>query len=268
MAIGWIGDRHVSARLLATSHFVALTLVGCGGDDESDSNAASQDEAALESLLLDYAALVGRDACALWSDELLAREGGLKGCERKIGDEVVSTIKVEEVEVEGDTAEVLITLLPDDEQFIFPAVREGEPTDSYDGWRLAEVDVEEVAGAAATETAATTTETTGETTEETTGESAPQTPEQTAAVYRDCIEGQGAKDIKEDDFPSVDFSGGGSRVIALFGSSEEDAEQGFATVRQRDPFFAERFGTAVLCTVGDPLADDLEIGLSCVREIG
>jgi hypothetical protein len=268
MAIGWIGDRHGSASLLATLLFVALTLVGCGGDDETDSDAASQDEAALESLLLDYAALVGRDACALWSEELLAREGGLKGCEREIGDGGVTTIRVEEVGVEGDTAEVLITVLPDDEQFRFPAVREGEPTDSYDGWRLAEFEVEEVAGGPATETAATTTETTGETTEETTGESPPQTPEQKAVAYRDCIEGRGATDVKQDEFPSVDFSGGGSRVIASFGSSEEEAEQGLATIRQRDPFFVERFGTAVLYAVGDPLADDLEIGLSCVKEIG
>jgi hypothetical protein len=66
----------------------------------------------------------------------------------------------------------------------------------------------------------------------------------------------------------VDFSGGGSRVIALFGSSEKDAKEGFATISQRDPFFAERFGTMVLYTVGDPLADDLDTGLACAREIG
>ena len=264
MVNGSTRDGRTWARWIAVPLLAVVVLAGCGGDDEGDSDSTAQDEAALESLVLDYAALVDEEACALWSEELLAREGGVKGCLRRIGGEVSTTIKVDDITVDGDTAEVLLTVLPGDEQYIYPAVRDGEPTDSYDGWRLAEVDVEEVTA----ESSAATTAATTEATEEATVESAPETPDEKAAAYRECIEGRGAKDVKQDDFPSVDFSGGGSRVNALFGDSEEDAEQGLATVRQRDPFFAERFGTLVLYSVGDPLADDLDTGLSCAEEIG
>ena len=265
MASGSIGDGRAWARWIAISLLAVVALAGCGGDDEGDSDSAAQDEAAVEGRLLEYAAGVDEEACARWSEELLAREGGLKGCLRKIEREVSTTIKIDDVTVDGDTAEVLLTVLPDDVQFIYPVVREGEPTDSFDGWRIAEVDLEEVTGEPPESTTETTT---AVATEETTTESSPQTPEEKAAAYRACVEDRGAQDVKEDDFPSVDFSGGGSRVIASFGDSEEDAEQGLATIRQRDPFFAERFGTLVLYSVGDPLADDLDTGLGCAREIG
>jgi hypothetical protein len=262
------------ARLIAISVIAALTLAACG-DDESGSDSAAEDEAAIEQLFLDYAAVEGSDACDLFSEKVIAGLGGRKACERDQAGAESVTIKVDEIEVDGDTAQALVTLFPEDKQYRFPVVREGEASDSYDGWRVDELDVEEVTAEAGEDGAEeTTTETIEETieateeTEETVAESPPQTPEQKAAAYTACVEGRGASDVEQDDFPTVDFSGGGSRVIASFGSTEEDAKQGFATISQRDPFFVERFGTVVLYAVGDPLADDLDIGLSCVKEVG
>lgn len=253
--------------LLVLALAAALALAACGGDDDGDSDDTAADEAAVENLLLDYAALVDEDACALWSEELLAREGGLKGCLSEIGDEIVTTIKVDEVEIDGDNADVLLTVFPEDKQLRYPAVREGDSADSYDGWRLAEFNGEEVTAEAPETTADETAEEIAPETEETEAVSPPQTPEERAAVYRACIEGLGAKMVKQDDFPEVRFSGGGSFVRAAFGSSEEDAKQGLATFRLGGSPFAERFGTVVLYTVGDALANDLEIGLTCVKEL-
>ena len=256
------------ARLIAISVIAALTLAACG-DDESGSDSAAEDEAAIEQLFLDYAAVEGSDACDLFSEKVIAGLGGRKACERDQAGAESVTIKVDEIEVDGDTAQALVTLFPEDKQYRFPVVREGEASDSYDGWRVDELDVEEVTAEAGEDGAdETTTETTEETNEETVAESPPQSPEQKATAYRECVEGRGASDVAQDDFPTVDFSGGGSRVIASFGSTEADAKQGFATIGQRDPFFVERFGTVVLYTVGDPLADDLDIGLACVKELG
>ncbi len=113
----------------------------------------------------------------------------------------------------------------------YPLRRDGELGAVYNGWKIdgfykrAETDEDSSEPAPADD-------------EPTEGESSPQTPEQKAAAYRDCIEGRGAEDVKEDGFPTVDFSGGGSRVTASFGSSVKDAEEGFAAISQGDPFFA------------------------------
>jgi hypothetical protein len=254
---------------LAVAFALAVgALVGCGGDDSGSDDATAQDRAALKALMLNEAATdTSEEECGLLSSRLLATLGGREACVR---DRTASpqTITVDRVDVNGDSANILFTRIPEDQQFSMAAVREGGPTDSYDGWRI-DADYSELQPVGTqTQTAAQST-----TSDATTAELA--TPQGTAAAYLTCIEGRGAKGVKQlglegksDVLPSVDFSGGGSRVNAGFGTSEADAEQGLATVRQRKPFFAERFGTIVLYSVGDPLADDLETGLACAKEVG
>lgn len=243
-------------------------LVGCGGDD-SGSDESAKDRAALKALVLDEAATsTSEEECSLLSNRLLATLGGREACVR---DRTASprTITVDRIDVNGDSASVLFTRIPEDQQFSMPVVREGAPTEPYDGWRIdADASVLQPVGTQ-TETAAQST-----TSDATSADPAPP-PQAQAAGYLTCIEGRGAKGVKQlglegkaDVLPSVDFSGGGSRVNAVFGTSEPDAEQGLATVKQRKPFFAERFGTIVLYSVGDPLADDLETGLACAKEVG
>lgn len=249
----------------------ALALAACGGGDETTTveagaPTAEEDTEAIETLAVEYGLTDdAAEGCKLFSLEYLAELGGSKGCMSEKW--FVEQIQVEEVSLDGDTATVIV-VLEDGRRGSLPVVREGEPSDAYDGWKIAgEREPVTVAEAQptppATEEGATTPETaTSETV------SPPETPEEKAAAYRACVEGLGAKKVKQDAFPEVEFSGGGSFVRAAFGDSEEDAEQGLATFRQRGAPFAERFGTVVLYTVGDALAADLEIGLTCVNELG
>ena len=248
---------------LVLSLAAALALAACGGGDdtttvESGAPTEAGDTEAIESLIGDYGLTDnGVDGCQLYSLEYLEELGGQKDCisEKWFPEE----LRVEQVSLDGDTATVS-TVRADGRQTTIPVVREGEPSDAYDGWKIAGEPSPATPPATETEDSSSNK----------TDQLQLGTPEDRATAYRNCIGVEGAKDIKQDDSvpPSVDFSGGGSRVNAVFGSSEDDAEQGLATLKERDPFFAERFGTVVLYTVGDALADDLEIGLTCLTSIG
>jgi hypothetical protein len=262
----------VISRALALVLAGALALAACGGDGETktvtagadDGPSLEEDTAAIEQLMVEWGASVGKESCDFYSADFLAEFGGLGGCRNDAADIEAATFRVEDVTVDGDTGSATVVRADPRGRpapITYPLRRDGEPSDIYNGWKL---DGSFTRGTSIEESS----EPPPADDDQTAGESSPQTPEQKAAAYRDCIEGRGAEDVKQDQFPSVDFSGGGSRVIASFGSSEKDAEEGFATISQRNPFFVKRFGTVVLYAVGDPLADDLETGLSCVKEIG
>jgi len=140
--------------VLAILAVVAATapLAACGDDDEPAVDPAAptaeEDLTAIEQLLLDYGAAEGSETCELYSAKLIQRAGGPKGCERKEADAAQVAVTVDEVTVEGDTADAIVTIVAKDKQYVYPVVREGGPTDSYDGWRLAQVSVEEVSAEA------------------------------------------------------------------------------------------------------------------------
>jgi hypothetical protein len=264
--------RKMPRLALALSLALALALAACGGGGEATTVEAGApteagDTAALKKLITDYGLIDDPvEGCKLYSLQYLATLGGVKGCQEQ--DWAVKQLTIDDVKLDGDTATVVFTRENGQQQSI-PIVREGEPSDAYDGWKIAADPTKYApspdAGAqtqppAATEPDAATNKT----------DTVPLGPEDMAAAYRICIERRGAEDVKEDDspLPTVDFSGGGSRVIASFGNSPQDAEQGLAVVRKRKPFFSDRLGTAVLYSVADPLAHDLDTGLACLKEIG
>ena len=267
MRFPWNGFRFLAPALA----LVALAAGGCGGDDGDEADSTAEDQAAVKELLLDYAALVDEEACALWSEELLARRGGVQGCLKVIGDEGVTSIEVLDTEVEGDSGRVLVSVRPEDTRFVFPVVREGDSTDSYDGWRIASVDVERVevdSLADATETTEETTET--EASEETTTESTPQTPEEKQAAYRACIEGRGAKQVSQDagDPPQVEFEGPEGPVFAWFPADETAAQRDLEEVQGSGVEFAEVSGTVLVWSLFQPAPDDLDTATACAAEVG
>lgn len=251
----------------------ALALAACGGDTETTTVGADAegeatleaDTAAIEKLIVEYGAATGAEGCDFYSRDFLAREaGGLKSCRRDTDQDAV-TFTVNDVSVDGNTASVTVEVVGGGGQpLVYPLIREGEPSDVYDGWKLSDgskrsSSVEETSAPPATESTIARSK----------DDTVPvDTPADRADAYAGCIEGRGAKNVKQDEFPSVDFSGGGSRVNAVFGADEADAEQGLASIRGRKPFFAERYGTIVLYSVGDPLADDLDTGVACAEETG
>jgi len=147
---------------------------------------------------------------------------------------------------------VLVTVHPGEGQCRYPVVREGEPTDSYDGWRVDEVVPDKDAGDGHGDDHATRHD--HDRAPTTTAPPPPQTVGQKVVAYNQCIEGRGAKGVKQalDPPPSVSFSGGGSEMIAAFAADDTDAQQGFATIQRRKPFLVQRYGTVVLYSVGDP----------------
>ncbi|MGZ5308348.1 MAG: hypothetical protein ACXWES_04945 [Solirubrobacterales bacterium] len=252
----------------------ALALAACGGDTETTTVGADAegeatleaDTAAIEKLIVEYGASTGAEGCDFYSRDFLAREaGGLKSCRRDTDQDAV-TFTVNDVSVDGNTASVTVEVVGGGGQpLVYPLIREGEPSDVYDGWKLSDGSKRSSSVEETSEAPSATESTIARSKDDTVPVD---TPADRADAYAGCIEGRGAKNVKQDEFPSVDFSGGGSPVRAMFGASEGDAEQGLATLKKRNPFFAERFGTVVVYTIGDPLADDLDIGLGCVKEIG
>ena len=238
---------------------------------ESGAPTEAGDTEAIENLVSDYGLIDDpEEGCKLFSLDYLAELGGSKGCmSQKF---FVEELQVGDVSLDGDSATVSI-VREDGRQTSIPVVREGEPSDAYDGWKISGEAAPASEAGATTETApAPETEPEETATEPVVpaikDDQLRSPPEERATQYRICITDQGAKNIKEDDFPSVTFSGGGSLVQAMFGSSAQDAQQGLATLRQRKPFFSEAYGTVVLFSIEDPLADDLEIGISCAQAVG
>ncbi len=254
---------------LILSFAAALALAACGGGDESSGPTQAEDTEAIENLVSDYGLIDDpEEGCKLFSLDYLAELGGSKGCMTQKF--FVEEIQVGDVNLDGDTATVSITR-EDGRETTIPVVREGEPSDAYDGWKVSGEAAPASEAPPATETAPATEpeETTAEPVVPAIKDDQLRSPAETRATqYRICITDQGATNIKEDDFPSVSFSGGGSFVQAMFGSSPQDAQQGLATLRPRKPFFSEAYGSVVLFSIEDPLADDLEIGISCAQAVG
>lgn len=258
------------ALILSLAAALALAACGGGGDEtttvESGAPIEAADTEAIENLISDYGLTDDpAEGCKLFSLAYLAELGGAKDCmSNKF---FVEELQVGAVTLDGDTATVAV-VREDGRETTIPVVREGEPSDAYDGWKIS---------GEPTPAPAADADADGPT--ETAPDSEPAVPaikddqvrspaETRALQYRICITDQGAKNIKEDDFPSVTFTGGGSLVQAMFGSSPGDAQQGLATLRQRKPFFSEIYGSTVLFAIEDPLADDLEIGISCAQAVG
>lgn len=249
--------------VIAAALLGGVAITGCGGDEGDDSGDTAQDEAALEELVLNYAASdTPREACALYSEDLLATPDG--NCER-IEYEAI-TVTVDEITVDGDTAEILVTVVPDGDQFRYPAVREGSPTDAYDGWLIDEVAYDATLVQADEEAEE---EDDAETEEQTTTTAEPPGAKDLQAAYRSCVEGRGAPEVAQDNSgkpPQVEFSGDKGPVFAWFPANDADLQKDISDISQAAAY-VEQFGTMIVWSLFKPAAADLELATACAEEV-
>jgi hypothetical protein len=130
--------------------FVLLVfgLVACGGDgtgkagiSAKDRTAAAsrpsraEDSAAVEQVLLAYGAAKGAKSCDYLAANEITHLGGLASCRRKNADLSATIFRVENVAVNRDTANAVITA-KGRKSYYYELVREGRPGGIGGGWKI------------------------------------------------------------------------------------------------------------------------------------
>lgn len=124
---------------------LAFGLSACGGDDSSkdadekssttaEAPSPAEDKAAVEQLLLAYGAAPGAKSCDYFAQNEIADYGGIEACRRKNADAAAVVYKVENVAVNGDTANAVITTAG--KRKYYELIREGDPGGVGGGWRI------------------------------------------------------------------------------------------------------------------------------------
>jgi len=261
-------SRRGSTILIAT--LVATALMGGCGEDaetttvtagaqeaEASAPSAEEDTAAIEQLMVEYGAAIGADTCDYYSADFIAEIGSLERCQRNNADTVGVDYAVDDVSIDGDSASATVSTGGGKPQ-IYPLAREGESTEPYAGWtidgyRKAAPGVEAETDAP-DESAAT-----------------PTTPATLAAAYQECIEAQGAQDVKAQGGEigeTVGFVTGGEELIAAFYPSLRKSIGAFRALKEAGVGYIRQLETAVLFSAAtNPPAADLDFATDCVGEI-